>query len=264
MQHQEFMMLTSQRKQLILEKLGAEGQVQSKALSIFFDVSEDTIRRDLRELAAEGRLQRVHGGALPSSSAVAPFAERQSVKMDAKKRVARKGAQLISSGQVVIVDGGTTTSELITFFPPDLRITVVTHSPSIALGLVDHPSIEVILIGGRLYKHSIVAVGAAAIEGIENIHADLFFMGVTGIHPEAGLTTGDFEEACIKRAFSGRAAETVVLASPEKINTASSFVIGDVSSVNTIIVEDNTDNEWIRAVSEKGVSVVLTSESDTL
>ena len=264
MQYQEFTMLTSQRKQLILEKLGAEGQVQSKALSILFDVSEDTIRRDLRELAAEGRLQRVHGGALPSSSAIAPFAERQSVKMDAKKRVARKGAQLISSGQVVIVDGGTTTSELITFFPPDLRITVVTHSPSIALGLVDHPSIEVILIGGRLYKHSIVAVGAAAIEGIANIHADLFFMGVTGIHPDAGLTTGDFEEACIKRAFSGRAAETVVLASPEKINTASSFVIGDVSSVNTIVVEDGTDKAWIRAVSEKGVSVVLTSDRDRL
>lgn len=257
-------MLTSQRKQLILEKLDAEGQVHSKALSILFDVSEDTIRRDLRELAAEGRLQRVHGGALPSSSAIAPFAERQSVKMDAKKRVARKGAQLISSGQVVIVDGGTTTSELITFFPPDLRIIVVTHSPSIALGLVDHPSIEVILIGGRLYKHSIVAVGAAAIEGIENIHADLFFMGVTGIHPDAGLTTGDFEEACIKRAFSGRAAETVVLASPEKINTASSFVIGDVSSVNTIVVEDGTDKDWIRAVSEKGVSVVLTSDRDRL
>lgn len=120
------------------------------------------------------------------------------------------------------------------------------------------------MIGGRLYKHSIVAVGAAAIEGIENIHADLFFMGVTGIHPDAGLTTGDFEEACIKRAFSGRAAETVVLASPEKINTASSFVIGDVSSVNTIIVEDGTDKEWIRAVSEKGVSVVLASDRDSL
>ncbi|MGX5099062.1 DeoR/GlpR family DNA-binding transcription regulator [Enterobacter cloacae] len=250
-------MLTSQRKQLILEKLGVEGQVQSKALSILFDVSEDTIRRDLRELAAEGRLQRVHGGALPASSAVVPFAERQSVKMDAKKKVARKGAQMISAGQVVIIDGGTTTSELITFLPQDLRITVVTHSPSIALGLVDRPAIEVILIGGRLYKHSIVAVGAAAIEGIENIHADLFFMGVTGIHPEAGLTTGDFEEACVKRAFSGRAAETVVLASPEKINAASSFVIGDVSLANTIVVEGDTDQGWVKAVSEKGVSVVL-------
>ncbi|MEH0885168.1 DeoR/GlpR family DNA-binding transcription regulator [Enterobacter sp. UNJFSC 003] len=253
-------MLTRQRKQLILEKLDAEGQVQSKALSMLFSVSEDTIRRDLRELAAEGHLQRVHGGALPASSAIVPFAERKSVKMDAKKNVARKGAQLISAGQVVIVDGGTTTSELISFLPANLQITVVTHSPSIALGLVEHPAIDVILIGGRLYKHSIVTVGAAAIEGIENIHADLFFMGVTGIHPEAGLTTGDFEEACIKRAFSGRAAETIVLASPEKINTASSFVIGDLSLVNTIVVEDDTDNDWIGAITEKGVSVVKTSD----
>jgi len=260
MQYQESPMLTSQRKQLILEKLEAEGQVQSTALSVYFSVSEDTIRRDLRELAAEGRLQRVHGGALPASSAVVPFAERKTVKMDAKKNVARKGAQLISAGQVVIIDGGTTTAELITFLPPDLQITVVTHSPSIALGLVEHPLIDVILIGGRLYKHSIVTVGAAAIEGIGNIHADLFFMGVTGIHPEAGLTTGDFEEACIKRAFSGRAAETIVLASPEKINTASSFAIGEVSLANTMVVEDGTDRAWINAITEKGVTIVKTSD----
>lgn len=253
-------MLTSQRKQLILEKLEAEGQVQSTALSVHFSVSEDTIRRDLRELAAEGRLQRVHGGALPASSAVVPFAERKTLKMDAKRNVARKGAQLISAGQVVIIDGGTTTAELITFLPPDLQITVVTHSPSIALGLVEHPLIDVILIGGRLYKHSIVTVGAAAIEGIGNIHADLFFMGVTGIHPDAGLTTGDFEEACIKRAFSGKAAETIVLASPEKINTASSFAIGDVSLANTMVVEDGTDRAWINAITEKGVTIVKTSD----
>ncbi|QLR43168.1 DeoR/GlpR transcriptional regulator [Enterobacter sp. RHBSTW-00994] len=255
-------MLTSQRKQLILEKLEAEGQVLSGALSIQFDVSEDTIRRDLRELATEGRLQRVHGGALPASSATAPFSERKSLKIEAKKSVAQRGAQLISSGQVVIIDGGTTTSELITFLPRHLAITVITHSPGIALGLVDHPSIEVILIGGRLYKHSIVTVGAAAIEGINTVHADLFFMGVTGIHPEAGLTTGDYEEACIKRAFSGRAAETIVLASPEKINTASSFVIGDVSLVNTVVVENGTDADWINAVSEKGVSVIMTADHD--
>ncbi|MHA0959718.1 DeoR/GlpR family DNA-binding transcription regulator [Enterobacter cancerogenus] len=249
-------MLTSQRKQFILDILHADGQVQSKALSLHFGVSEDTIRRDLRELAAEGRLQRVHGGALPASSATAPFAERQTLKVDAKKNVARCGAQLISPGQVVIIDGGTTTSELITFLPQDLNITVVTHSPGIALGLIDHPFIEVILIGGRLYKHSIVTVGAAAVEGIEKIQADLFFMGVTGIHPEAGLTTGDYEEASIKRAFSGRAAETVVLASPEKINGASSFVIGGLSLANTVVVEANTDRAWINAIEEKGVSVV--------
>ena len=249
-------MLTSQRKQLILEKLAAEGQVLSKDLSAHFDVSEDTIRRDLRELAAEGHLQRVHGGALPSSSAVATFSERKSLKIEAKQRVARKGVELISDGQVVIIDGGTTTSELITLLPPQLSFTVITHSPSIALGLVAHPAIEVILIGGRLYKHSIVSVGAAAIEGINHIHADLFFMGVTGIHPEAGLTTGDYEEACIKRAFSGRAAETVVLASPEKINAASPFVIGDLSLINTLVVEEETNADWIKVVEAQGVSVV--------
>ena len=86
--------------------------------------------------------------------------------------------------------------------------------------------------------------------------SDLFFMGVTGIHPEAGLTTGDFEEACIKRAFSARAAETIVLASPEKISTASPFAIGDVSLINTVVVEENTDESWIRAMNAKGITVV--------
>ena len=133
---------------------------------------------------------------------------------------------------------------------------MVTHSPSIALGLVDKPEVDVILIGGRLYKHSIVSVGAAAIEGIGNIHADIFFMGVTGIHPEAGLTTGDYEEACIKRAFSGRAAETVVLVSPEKVNAASSFVIGEVGLINTIVVDSETDDNWLRSIEGKDITII--------
>jgi len=249
-------MLTRQRKQLILEKLSSEGQVLSKTLSLEFGVSEDTIRRDLRELAADGRLQRVHGGALPASQAVSSFAERSSLGIEAKKRVAKRGAELISPGQVVIIDGGTTTTELVRCLPGDLAFKAVTHSPGIALALVDYPQVDVILIGGRLFRHSVVTVGAAAIEGIAQIHADLFFMGVTGIHPDAGLTTGDYEEACIKRAFSGRAAETVVLASPEKINTASSFMIGELSLINTVVVEPDTDSRWIEAVSRQGISVV--------
>ncbi len=249
-------MLTTQRKQLILDKLAADGQVLSRDLSLEFAVSEDTIRRDLRELAAEGRLQRVHGGALPASTAVATFAERKSLRTDAKKRLAQKGVSLISPGQVVIIDGGTTTGELVRCLPADLAITVVTHSPGIALALVEHPLIEVILIGGRLFKHSIVTVGAATIEGIDRIQADLFFMGATGIHPDAGLTTGDYEEACIKRAFSGRAAETVVLGSPEKINSASPFQIGPLSLINTLVVEADTDSAWLKAVAAKGITVV--------
>ena len=81
-------------------------------------------------------------------------------------------------------------------------------------------------------------------------------MGVTGIHPEAGLTTGDYEEACIKRAFSGRAAETVVLVSPEKVNAASSFVIGEIGLINTIVVDSETDDNWLRSIEGKGITII--------
>ena len=249
-------MLTSQRKRLILEQLAREGQVLSKALSTQFAVSEDTIRRDLRELAAEGELQRVHGGALPASGATATFAERQSLRLDSKKRVAQKGAELILPGQVVMIDGGTTTAELVTFLPADLSITVVTHSPSIALALVEHPCIDVILIGGKLFKHSVVTTGTAAIDGISAIHADLFFMGVTGIHAEAGLATGDYEEGRGKRGFFRRGAANIGLASAEKINAASSYVIGDLSMVNTMVVEKEADPGLVTALEKAGVVVV--------
>jgi len=249
-------MLTSQRKKLILDKLAAAGQVLSRQLSEEFDVSEDTVRRDLRELSAEGLLQRVHGGALPASAAVVNFSERKNVQLDAKRIIAKKGAELIAEGQVVIIDGGTTTAELITFFPRNLRFTVVTHSPSVALGLADYPLIEVIIIGGQLYKHSLVAVGAAAMESIAHIRADIFFMGVTGIHVEAGLSTGDYAESCIKRALSARAAETVVLASAEKLNSASAWVIGDISMVNTLVVAAETSEQVLKPFAAAGLSVI--------
>ncbi len=111
-------MLASQRKQQILQILTEEKQVMSGELSQRFNVSEDSIRRDLRELAAEGKLQRVHGGALPVSAAIAPIETRKSVQIASKQAVARAAAALIQPGQVVIVDGGTTTAAMIGFYPP--------------------------------------------------------------------------------------------------------------------------------------------------
>ncbi|WP_175831409.1 DeoR/GlpR family DNA-binding transcription regulator [Burkholderia cenocepacia] len=249
-------MLTTQRKKAILDALARDGQVLAAELSVQFGVSEDTVRRDLRELAAEGLLQRVHGGALPASPAIAPFAQREALEATEKRRIARRAAQMIAPGQVAIVDGGTTSALLVSQLPADLRATIVTHSPSVAVALTAHPSIDVILIGGRLYKHSIVAVGAAAMEGIARIHADLYFMGVTGVHPVAGLSTGDFEEAAIKRALAERAAETVVLASQSKLRAASQFVIGDLTLAQTIVVEKETDAALTKPIEAAGVTVV--------
>ncbi|MBC3227859.1 DeoR/GlpR family DNA-binding transcription regulator [Serratia fonticola] len=249
-------MLTSQRKKIILEKLAQDGQVVAKQLSELFGLSEDTLRRDLRELDSEGLLQRVHGGALPVSSAIATFAERNTLESAAKTAIAKAAAAMIMPGQVVILDGGTTSAELVKQLPRNLQATIVTHSPSVAVGLVEHPNIEVIMIGGRLYKHSIVCVGAAAVEAMSHIRADIYFMGVTGVHPVAGLSTGDLEEAYIKRALAARAAETVVLASAAKLNAASQYAIGELTLAQTIVVEGDTADALIEPLQQAGVTVI--------
>jgi len=223
------------------------------------ELSEDTIRRDLRELAAEGLLQRVHGGALPASPAVGDFAARLNVATEEKKRIGRAAAAMVQHGQVVILDGGTTAVQIARHLPADLKATVVTHSPTIAVELVPHAGIEVLLIGGRLFKHSVVAVGAAAIESIVRIHADIYFMGVTGIHPDVGLTTGDFEEAHIKRALSASAAETIVLGSSEKLNAASPYFIAAISEVTGIIVASDTKSKVLAPFSRLGITVTKAS-----
>ena len=249
-------MLTRQRKQLILSRLQRDGQLIAKAISQELGFSEDTIRRDLRELAAEGRLQRVHGGALPASPAVADFAGRQRLGAEGKASIGRAAAALVRPGQVVILDGGTTAVQVARHLAPDLRATIVTHSPTIAVELAAHPLVEVVVLGGRLFKHSVVTVGAAVIEAAAQVRADTFFMGVTGIHPEAGLSTGDLEEAHVKRALSQRAAETIVLASSEKLHAASAYVIAPLSEVSGLIVEAGVPEEVTAPFARAGLTVI--------
>jgi DeoR/GlpR family transcriptional regulator of sugar metabolism len=248
-------MLTTQRKQLILSRLKRDGQIIAKDLSQELELSEDTIRRDLRELAQEGVLQRVHGGALPVSPAIADFAAREQIATAAKTAIGRSAAQMIQPGNVVIVDGGTTAVQLVRHLNPELEAIIVTHSPTIALELVQHPRIEVVLLGGRLFKHSVVAVGAATIEAIARIRADLYFMGATGIHLEVGLSTGDLEEAHVKRALIASAAETIVLGSSEKLNAASKYVIAPISHISGLITEKAVPNSVIAPFRKLGLAV---------
>jgi DeoR/GlpR family transcriptional regulator of sugar metabolism len=248
-------MLTAHRKQQILLLLERNGQVIAKEVSASMGLSEDTIRRDLREMAQEGLLQRVHGGALPASPAIANFAGRELLRHDGKVAIGRAAASMIKPGQVVFLDGGTTAREVARHLPLELKATIVTHSPTIALELVTHRVLEVVLIGGRLFQHSVVAVGAAAIEAIAHIHADTFFMGVTGVHPKTGLTTGDYEEAAVKRALSRAAAETFVLASSEKLNTASPYQVIGLEQVSGIITERAADRALTKPYEKLGIPV---------
>ncbi len=249
-------MLTLERKALILETLGSEGRVVAKDLSRKLDLSEDTIRRDLRELAAEGLLQRVHGGALPASKALADLPVRRKTAVSDKTAIAKVAAAMVKNGQIVFLDGGTTAVAVARALPLALNATVVTHSPDIAVALLDHPGVEIELVGGRIYKHSNVTVGAVAMEGIAHIRADIYFMGVTGIHPEQGLTTGSREEAAIKRSVSRHSAETIVLASHEKLGAVSAYDVISLDQVDGIIVERNCAREFSDAMTSKGVSLI--------
>jgi DeoR/GlpR family transcriptional regulator of sugar metabolism len=234
-------MLVAERKQLALSRLQDEGKIIARELAEELEISEASIRRDLRELAAAGQCQRVYGGAVPVSRAPVDYRSRAGVEPDSKRRIAARAAQLINPGDRVILDGGTTTLAVTRALPPDLQATVITHSPTIAAALIDHPTVEILLLGGRIYKHSAVACGAAAAEAARAVTADLFLLGVTGVHAQHGLTTGDDEEAAMKRALARQAADTYVLASSEKIGAVSPYKILELGAITAILTDAPDD-----------------------
>jgi DeoR/GlpR family transcriptional regulator of sugar metabolism len=248
-------MLAAERRDYLLTRLHADGSLVAKDLASELGISEDSIRRDLRDLAAAGLCHRVYGGAVPASPALADYGTRASVELDSKRCVAARAARLIQPGSALILDGGTTTLAVVQALPGDLECTVITHSPTIAAALVTHWRAEVFLLGGRLFKHSAVTCGAAAAEAANGIAADLFFLGVTGVHPTHGLTTGDADEAAMKRTLASRAAETYVLASAEKLGAASRYQVLPLSAVSGIIT-DGSPNDTATALSDQGITVL--------
>ena len=183
------------------------------------------------------------------------MAARSQIAPGEKAAIGRAAALLVQPGQVVFIDGGTTAIELVRHLAPGLNATVVTHSPLVAVELLARAGIEVIVLGGRLFRHSMVAVGAATIEAIGRLRADLYFMAVCSVHPEAGLSTGDFEEAGVKRALCRAAAESIVLASSEKLSTASPFQVVELSAVAGIVAPASLDWALLEPYRQLGITI---------
>jgi DeoR/GlpR family transcriptional regulator of sugar metabolism len=230
-------MLSAQRRTHLLDLLEREGRIVAKEAAASLSVSEDSIRRDLRDLADAGQCIRVYGGALPVPAADRPFAERLALETDSKERVARVAAARILPGSTVIIDAGTTALALARLLPDDPTLTVITPSPAVALAVAEHSPARVIMIGGELGRHSMVANGALATEAIRRLSADACFLGVTGVHPEHGLTTGELDDAATKRVLAERSTEVYVLASEEKIGAVSRYPVLDLDEVTEVIVD---------------------------
>lgn len=249
-------MLSSERREAILRALGQDGRVLASELSDRFGVSEDTVRRDLRELAEEGLLRRVYGGAVPRSPVSPAFSRRMTEFLPAKSAIGEAAARFIQDGQVVFFDGGTTPLEVATHLPLDLRLTVVTHSLPVASALAEHPNAHVIVLGGILLKDALAMVGSTTVEAYRQIRADLCVLGIASIHPELGVGVINQEEAEVKRAMVASAAEVMVVASGEKLNTSAPFLVCPVSTVTRLVTDPSVPDEALHAYREAAVEVV--------
>ena len=250
-------MLTEQRRRQILDVLKRDGRAVAGELARLWNVSEDTIRRDMRDMASAGLLKRVHGGALPVAAPLPELSVRRGLATEEKRRLAAAAVRLIAPGQVVFCDGGTTTAEIVRQIPRDMALTVVTHAPTIAAELEAHAAVEVILIGGRIYKHSMVSVGPTALAAIDRLRPDVFFLGATAVHPTEGLTTGDFEEAAIKRRILERSLATYCPVTLDKLDSVSPFGIASISELTGLIVASDTAPEVLDGYRAAGATLIL-------
>ena len=247
-------MLTAERRQAILARVERDGRVVASELVASLGVSEDTVRRDLRDLAGQGLLRRVHGGALASAPAAGSFTHRLEVSLKEKAALAEAALPLLVGARVIVLDGGTTTLEVARRLPLLYDGIVVTNSPPVASALSDHPKAEVILVGGRLLKDAQVAVGAAAVEAFHNVRADICVLGICSLHPDVGVTTLDDEEAYVKRAMVASAGEVIALATADKLRSASPWVVAQLADIDHLVTDGSGD--LTRPYTSAGIDVV--------
>jgi DeoR/GlpR family transcriptional regulator of sugar metabolism len=248
-------LLSAERRRAILDALERDGKVVAARLVDDLHVSEDTVRRDLRELAAQGLVQRVHGGALQPAPQQGSFSSRRAMSADAKPALAQAAVALLAHARVVILDGSTTNLELACRLPAEHACTVLTNSPPIAAALAEHPTADVVMIGGRLDKGAQVTTGATAVDFIRAVRADACVLGVCALHHEAGLSTDDLDEAQVKRAMVDAAADVIVLATVDKLSAGSPYLVAPVAELTHLVVEAGTPDELIGPYRELGVSV---------
>ncbi len=244
------------RQKFILKEINLHNKVLCTDLSIALNVSDDTIRRDITELAEHGKLIKVHGGAV-GMSFVSPFSGQNEVyALEAKKAIAAKAIKLIKNDSTVLTEGGTTILELAKMIPRSLKATFFTISPQIAITLSDFNNIEVITIGGRLTKNANLHVGSGMINQLSEIKADLCLLGANAFSVDEGLTDFDWEVVQAKKALIRSARKVAVLTISEKLNTIQTVKICDVKQINYLITELAPDSPLLDKYQDSNLSLI--------
>lgn len=253
-----------ERKGEILAILEKENKVYVTDLGQKFNVSEVTIRKDLKELEDRGLLRRVHGGAERIHhgrvAVESTLDELIVLHVDEKRDIARRAAQFVDSGDALLLDASTTTRQLAHLLaesPDIVNLTIITTSLEIAMVLCGREDFQTILIGGIVRPSLATCMGPIAIETLKGLHADKAFIGLNGIDPAVGLTTQNLLECEIKHAILESSTRSFALADSSKFNSVALGVIGPVNAVDYIVTDGKVSDNLRARIEELGVEIVV-------
>jgi len=249
-------MLKKERQALILREVNIHNRVVLSDLSNVLGVSEDTVRRDLQELADAGKIVKVRGGALSKSYHVYSYQENEIYAYQEKTIIARKAISLLRDDMLVLISGGSTNLEIARILPPDLRVIFLTVSLSTAMQLLEHPNAETIFLGGQLSKTAKISVGGDVVAQLNQIKPDLCLLGTNALDPTHGLTDTEWEVVTVKKAMIKSAAKTVLLSISEKLGTVQKIKICDLDEADILITELEPDHSSLQAYAAAGLKIL--------
>jgi len=252
--------LADHRRELILDALAKGGQCRVTDLAQQFSLSPMTVRRDLQVLEEQGRLRRVHGGAVLVDSEI-DYPLRAREGQTQKQRIGQLAAGLIRNGMVVYLDSGTTAMELarrIREGLPDVnQLSIVTHGVNLAMELAGHPAYDVHLIGGELYRNGLATVGPVALAQVGQLHFDLFFMGARGIDLEAGWTNANQLETQLKHAAIERSRDVCAIADSTKWGQRGFVSIVPFERVSIWVCDNELPQAARQAADKAGIELLI-------
>jgi len=256
-------MLANQRREKILKLIQEDGQAKVQDLSRIFKVTEVTIRQDLERLEKEGYIEREHGGAFLRNmrSNVASIALQNQSNIPAKVAIARKAISFIKDGDVIILDSGSTTTEIARLITGYKNLTVITNALNIALMVGAEPGINLIVTGGEFKPPTLSLTGQKAADFFSGIHADKLFLATAGISLKAGLTYPSMNDICVKRAMIDCANDVYLVADSSKIGLNSFASLGALSLISSLITDSSISEEDITMLKEHEIDCIIATES---
>lgn len=246
---------SKQRREAILSAVMERRHVTPKDLAIHLDVSEATVRRDLKALADEGRLELVYGGATLPRAGDFSFQSKLARNAEGKRMIGKLAAELVSDGDQIFVDSGTTCYEMAPFLKRRRGLSVIANSARLAMEL-DVAGISVILIGGQFRRDRMDTVGPLAASSLDQLRGYVAFIGSDGISMEFGPAAADIESADIYRRAVRNARETVLLVDHSKFSSPSLFKIVDWNAIKRLVTDRPVDREWNEFLRTRGIEVI--------